>query len=159
MSLDDGSDLAELYREVIVDHGRRPRNFGELAGANRHIEGKNPLCGDQVDIALLVESGVIVDIAFTGSGCAISQASASLMTEAVKGMPLADARDLFDKVHAMLTGVEGASADPADVGKLAALGGVKQFPTRVKCASMAWQALRQVIDDTDEATPATVSTE
>lgn len=159
MSFDDGSDLAELYREVIVDHGRRPRNFGELEGANRHIEGKNPLCGDQVDIALLVEGGVINDIAFTGSGCAISQASASLMTEAVKHMSLADARDLFDKVHAMLTGAEGASADPADVGKLAALGGVKQFPTRVKCASMAWQALRQVIDETDEMTPVTVSTE
>lgn len=159
MSFDDGSDLAELYREVIIDHGRRPRNFGELAGANRHIEGHNPVCGDQVDIALLVADGMIADIAFTGSGCAISQASASLMTEAVKGISLADARVLFDKVHAMFTGADGASADPAEVGKLAALGGVKQFPTRVKCASMAWQALRQIIDDTDDAAAATVSTE
>lgn len=164
MSFDDGPDLAELYREVIVDHGRRPRNFGELEGANRHIEGQNPLCGDHLDIALRVDDDVIIDIAFTGSGCAISQASASLMTEAVKSMPVADARSLFTRVHAMLTGATSGSdpVDPTELGKLAALGGVSQFPTRVKCAALAWQALRQVLDETDDEVdhvPVAVSTE
>ncbi|MBS1849047.1 MAG: SUF system NifU family Fe-S cluster assembly protein [Actinobacteria bacterium] len=160
MSYDDGTDLAELYREVIVEHGRHPRNFGELADANRRIEGQNPLCGDHLEIALRVDDGVIVGIAFTGSGCAISQASASLMTEAVTNTSLADARGLFDRVHAMLTtaGGDGEPVDPAELGKLAALGGVSKFPTRVKCASLAWQALRQVIDD-DEPAPAAVTTE
>ena len=159
------SDLGELYREMIVDHGRRPRNFGELADANRHIEGQNPLCGDHLEIALRVDDDVITDIAFTGSGCAISQASASLMTEAVKHTSVADALGLFDRVHAMLIGGGDAGVDPVDLGKLAVLSGVNQYPTRVKCAALAWQALRQVLDAPDDdaadgaAPTAAVSTE
>lgn len=166
MSFDDAPDLAELYREVIVEHGRKPRNHGVLDDANRHIEGQNPLCGDHLEISLRIDDGMIADIAFTGNGCAISQASASLMTEAVKRTSVTDARALFDRVHAMLTasagngaGEEGAAVDPAELGKLAALSGVSQFPTRVKCASLAWQALRQVLDDPDTADPEPVSTE
>jgi nitrogen fixation NifU-like protein len=161
LSLDDGGDLAELYREVIVDHGRKPRNFGELADANRHVEGQNPLCGDHLEIALRVEGDSIEDIAFTGSGCAISQASASLMTLAVKHTSVADARALFEQVHAMLIGAAAGNGDSEvpDLGKLAALSGVSQFPTRVKCAALAWQALRQVLDDADPTTVTTESSE
>ncbi len=165
MSFDAEPDLAELYREVIVEHGRQPRNFGELADANRRIEGQNPLCGDELEIMLHVDDAdVITDIAFTGSGCAISQASASLMTEAVKGSSVADARALFDKVHTMLLGAVGDNGDtepvdPTELGKLAALGGVSRFPTRVKCAALAWQALRQILDDTDTPVAAAVTTE
>jgi nitrogen fixation NifU-like protein len=161
LSFDDGGDLAELYREVIVEHGRKPRNFGELADANRHVEGQNPLCGDHLEIALRVDGDTIADIAFTGSGCAISQASASLMTEAVKHASVADARTLFDNVHAMLVGAAGgdAAVDPAALGKLAALSGVSRFPTRVKCAALAWQALRQVLDDADATTVTTETSE
>ena len=159
----DTPDLAELYREMIVDHGRRPRNFGELPDANRRIEGQNPLCGDHLEIALRVDGDVISDVKFTGSGCAISQASASLMTEAIKSGTVADARALFERVHAMLIGAsddDGGVVDPADLGKLAVLGGVSQFPTRVKCAALAWQALRQVLDEsTDGTDAAAVSTE
>lgn len=165
MSFDDAPDLAELYREVIVEHGRKPRNHGVLADANRHIEGQNPLCGDHLEISLRIDDDTITDIAFTGNGCAISQASASLMTEAVKHASVTDARALFDRVHAMLTASAGngdagaAAVDPTELGKLAALSGVSQFPTRVKCASLAWQALRQVLDDPDTVAPAPVSTE
>lgn len=141
------TDLASLYREVIVEHGRKPRNFGDLPDATRHVEGLNPLCGDQLDISLRIVDGQIEGIAFTGSGCAISQASASLMTEAIKNIGTDDARDLFDRVHAMLTGGEVRSGDPEALGKLAALQGVSEFPTRVKCASLAWQALRSALDD------------
>ncbi len=162
MSFDGDPDLAELYREVIVEHGRKPRNFGELDGANRRIEGQNPLCGDHLEIALRIEGDRIVDIGFTGSGCAISQASASLMTEAVKNTSVDDARDLFAKVHTMLTGATGQGTEPVDpteLGKLAALGGVSQFPTRVKCAVLAWQALRQLLDADREADISPVTTE
>lgn len=159
MSFDDGVDLSELYREVIVEHGRKPRNFGELTDANRHVEGQNPLCGDHLEIALRVDGDTIEDIAFTGSGCAISQASASLMTEAVKHTTVADAQALFERVHAMLIGATGDNGvtDPTDLGKLAALSGVSQFPSRVKCAALAWQALRQVLADADAATVSTES--
>ncbi len=161
MSFDDTGDLAELYREVIVEHGRKPRNFGELVDANRHVEGQNPLCGDHLEIALRVDGDTISDIAFTGSGCAISQASASLMTEAVKHSSVDDARELFDRVHAMLVGAAGGDAgtDVTDLGKLAALSGVSRFPTRVKCAALAWQALRQVLDDAEAATVTTETSE
>lgn len=167
MSFDETGDLTALYREVIVDHGRNPRNFGPLEGANRRIEGHNPLCGDELEIQLRVDGDTITDVRFTGSGCAISQASASLMTEAVRNLSLADARDLFTRVHAMLTasaGGDGAHGvepvDPTDLGKLAVLGGVSQFPTRVKCASLAWQALNQILDASDDrGEPVAVSTE
>ena len=141
------TDLASLYREVIIEHGRKPRNFGPLEDATRHVEAINPLCGDQLDISLRIVDGRVDGIVFTGSGCAISQASASLMTEAIKDRGTAEARDLFERVHTMLTGTTVKPGDPDALGKLAALQGVSEFPTRVKCASLAWQALRSALDD------------
>lgn len=136
-------DLAELYREVIVDHNRRPRNRGRLAAATHQAVGNNPLCGDQLRLDLEVADGVIRDLRFEGSGCAISTASASLMTEAVKGKTRAEAAELFAAVHGMLTGAAGAASDR--LGKLAALAGVREFPVRVKCASLCWHALNAAL--------------
>ena len=146
-------DLKELYRDVILDHNRHPRNFGPLAAANHHAEGHNPLCGDRLSLAVVLNGERIEDIRFEGRGCAISTASASLMTEAVKGRERAAARELFDKVHALLTQPQ-AVADPA-LGKLAALSGVREFPARVKCASLCWHTLNAALSSAD----ATVSTE
>ncbi len=146
------ADLRELYQEMIVDHGRRPRNFGPLADANHHAEGYNPLCGDQITVHLKCRDGLIEDARFEGHGCAISTASASLMTEALKGRSEAEARALFDAFHALVTGGE---ADPAALGKLAVLGGVTAFPTRVKCATLAWHTLQAALHDDSQ----TVSTE
>ncbi|HEX2642172.1 MAG TPA: SUF system NifU family Fe-S cluster assembly protein [Thermoanaerobaculia bacterium] len=143
---DTGGDLRDLYQDVILDHNRRPRNFGELPGANRRAEGHNPLCGDRVAVFVEVDAAGdrIRDIAFQGSGCAISTASASLMTEALKGKSLAEARELFHHFHALVTrGVEG---DIASLGKLAAFAGVSEFPMRVKCATLAWHALQSALD-------------
>ncbi|HET7753113.1 MAG TPA: SUF system NifU family Fe-S cluster assembly protein [Anaeromyxobacteraceae bacterium] len=147
-------DLDDLYQQVILDHGKNPRNFRVLEDANRAAEGLNPLCGDHFNLFLKVDDGgVIRDISFQGQGCAISRASASLMTQAVKGKPVAEAAQLFDKVHALVT--EGPEkVDPADLGKLAVLSGVCQFPTRVKCASLAWHTLKSALEGR-----ATVSTE
>jgi nitrogen fixation NifU-like protein len=136
-------DLKELYRDVILDHNRRPRNFGPLEGASHQAEGNNPLCGDRLALALRLEGDRIADIRFEGSGCAISTASASLMTEAVKGKDRASARQLFERVHALLT-QPGAEAD-AGLGKLAALSGVREFPARVKCASLCWHTLNAAL--------------
>jgi len=147
-------DLKELYRDVILDHNRHPRNFGPLAGANHHAEGNNPLCGDRLSLAVRLDGERIADIRFEGSGCAISTASASLMTEAVKGKDRASARQLFDKMHALLTQPE--AAPEAGLGKLAALSGVREFPARVKCASLCWHTLNAALSAT---TAATVSTE
>ena len=147
-------DLKELYRDVILDHNRQPRNFGPLEGANHHAEGNNPLCGDRLSLAVRLNGERIEDIRFEGRGCAISTASASLMTEAVKGKDRASARQLFDRVHALLTQPDGAP-DPA-LGKLAALSGVREFPARVKCASLCWHTLNAAL--VSEAA-ATVSTE
>ena len=140
------SDLRELYQEVILDHNRRPRNFRELEGADRHADGYNPLCGDKLALYLNLDGDVIADIAFLGSGCAISKASASLMTDAIKGKTVAEARRLFDQFHEMVTGAEGP-VDPEALGKLAVLSGVRDYPTRVKCASLAWHTLCAAIDD------------
>ncbi len=137
------NELQELYREVILDHNRRPRNFGELPDANRVVEGVNPLCGDKITLYVKLDDGTVADVAFKGTGCAISVASSSLMTERVKGLPVSEAIDLFEKVHAMLTGDESVS--PEDLDKLAALAGVREYPTRVKCASLAWHALKTAI--------------
>ena len=146
-------DLAELYRDVIVDHNRRPRNCGRLAAANRSAEGNNPLCGDRLHLFLEMKDDVVHDIRFEGAGCAISTASASLMSEAVKGKSRAQVADLFDHVHRMLT-QRGAVADPG-LGKLAALAGVREFPMRVKCASLCWHTLNAAL----AGTAAPVSTE
>ena len=139
------SDLRELYQEVILDHNRRPRNFQKLEGANRTAEGYNPLCGDQITVSLRLEGDVIKDISFQGSGCAISKASASLMTTSVKGKTQAEAEVLFDRVHTMLTGERDTTVDPHELGKLAVLSGVCEFPARVKCASLAWHTLRAAL--------------
>lgn len=158
-----GASLEALYRDVIVDHGRHPRNFGALEGRTHHADGVNPLCGDELHINARVSDGRIDEISFTGSGCAISQASASLMTEALRGRELGEALTLFDRVHAMLTGTPGdASASTDELGKLAALSGVCEFPTRVKCASLAWQAMRAALEADGETLPddnLTVTTE
>jgi nitrogen fixation NifU-like protein len=138
------SELDDLYQEVILDHGRRPRNFHKLEGADREAEGLNPLCGDHYKIYLRLDGDRIADAAFEGAGCAISKASASLMTAAVKGRSVAEAEQLFDRVHALVTRGD-AGADPAALGKLAVLSGVNAFPTRVKCASLAWHALHNAL--------------
>ncbi len=139
------SDLRELYQEVILDHNKRPRNFHKLEGANGTAEGYNPLCGDQITVSLRLEDDVIKDISFQGSGCAISKASASLMTTSVKGKTQAEAEVLFDRVHTMLTGERDTTVDPHELGKLAVLSGVCEFPARVKCASLAWHTLRAAL--------------
>lgn len=138
------AELRELYQELIVDHGRRPRNFGPLPDANRHAEGFNPLCGDQIRLHLKLRDGVIEDARFEGVGCAISTASASLMTEALKGRSEADAMALFDAFHALITGGP-AVPEAVPLGKLTVLGGVTEFPTRVKCATLAWHTLQAAL--------------
>ena len=145
------SDLRDLYQEVILDHNRAPRNFGTLPNANRESEGHNPLCGDRVRIFLHVEGGRIEDIAFQGSGCAISTASASLMTEALKGRTVEEARRLFHGFHDLLT----AGGDADDLGKLAVFAGVREYPIRIKCATLAWHAVQAALDQQDHS----VSTE
>ncbi|HSB20726.1 MAG TPA: SUF system NifU family Fe-S cluster assembly protein [Anaeromyxobacteraceae bacterium] len=138
------SELDDLYQEVILDHGRRPRNFKKLEPADRSAEGYNPLCGDHYTVYLRLDGDRIAEASFEGSGCAISKASASLMTGAVRGKSVEEAQALFERVHRLVTEGPGA-ADPADLGKLAVLSGVSAFPTRVKCASLAWHALRNAL--------------
>ncbi len=143
------SDLRELYQEVILDHNKSPRNFRELDGADRHADGYNPLCGDKLAVYVNLDDDVITDVSFLGSGCAISKASASLMTDAVKGKTLVEAQRLFEKFHRMVTGDEG-DVDQDELGKLAVLAGVRDYPTRIKCASLAWHTLRAACDDKHE---------
>ncbi len=131
------SELRELYQEVILDHNRKPRNFGRLDGANRTAEGYNPLCGDQVRVDLDIEAGVIRDIRFEGSGCAISKAAASMMTASLKGKTVGEADQLFGRFHDMLTAAGNGSA-AAELGKLAVFSGVCEFPSRIKCATLPW---------------------
>ena len=135
-------DLSDLYRDVIVDHNRSPRNRGRLPAASHHAEGDNPLCGDRLQLDVDLAGDVIRDLRYEGSGCAISTASASLMSEAVKGRTRAEAVRLFGDVHRMLT---GDVPEPSRLGKLAALAGVRQFPARVKCASLAWHTLNAAL--------------
>ncbi len=139
------ADLAELYQQTIIEHNRSPRNFKKLRAPNRRAEGDNPLCGDKITLEVQLDGDVITDIGFQGSGCAISQASASLMTSAVQGKTAPEAESLFRRVHEMLTSATTAPVDPASVGKLAALAGVRQFPMRVKCASLSWHTLHAAL--------------
>jgi nitrogen fixation protein NifU and related proteins len=140
------SDLRELYQEVILDHHKRPRNFGALSAANHHAEGHNPLCGDRITVHVEVDGERIKGVAFEGAGCAISRASASLMTDAVKGKPIAEAEKLFEEFHRMVT--SGVDQDvEAALGKLAVFCGVREFPSRVKCASLAWHTLHAALAD------------
>jgi len=142
------SDLRELYQEVIVDHNRNPRNFRENATATRKVEGYNPLCGDKLTLFLQLEDGVITDVSFVGSGCAISVASASLMTEALKGKTEAQARAVFENFHQLVTGGTGGPVGQKDqLGKLAIFSGVREFPTRVKCATLAWHTLQAALEN------------
>jgi nitrogen fixation NifU-like protein len=143
------SDLTELYQEVILDHNRRPRNFRTIDDASRTQQGFNPLCGDRLTLYVKLEGDVIRDVAFQGSGCAISKASASLMTEALKGKTLAEARSTFDRFHDMVTSSPDVPAP--DLGKLSVLAGVREFPTRVKCASLAWHTLKAAVSGSDDS--------
>ncbi|HEX9820131.1 MAG TPA: SUF system NifU family Fe-S cluster assembly protein [Methylomirabilota bacterium] len=136
------SDLRDLYQQVILDHNRKPRNFRRIADANRTAEGHNPLCGDQIALYLTVEDGVVKDAAFQGSGCAISKAAASMMTAGVIGKPEPEVEALFHRVHAMLTGANGVAAE---VGKLAVFAGVREFPSRIKCVTLAWHTLQAAL--------------
>jgi nitrogen fixation NifU-like protein len=149
-------ELNELYREVILDHNRHPRNFGRLDPADAQANGHNPLCGDKLTVTLTLQGDVVSDVKFDGNGCAISVASASLMTEAVKGRDRSSVTAMFDKVHALLT---QSDAPAADLGKLAALSGVREFPARVKCASLCWHTLNAALANADAAAVAAVSTE
>lgn len=150
-------ELNDLYRDVILDHNRRPRNFGGLEGADASVEGFNPMCGDHLTLRLKLDDGAISDIRFEGQGCAISTASASLMTEAVKGKSRQEALRLFDRVHQLLT---DDAAPPADeLGKLAALSGVREYPARVKCASLCWHTLASALKAADLKSLPPVSTE
>jgi nitrogen fixation protein NifU and related proteins len=148
------SELTDLYQEVILDHNRRPRNFRVIDAASRTQEGYNPLCGDRLTLYVSLDGDRISDVAFQGSGCAISKASASLMTEALKGKTVAEARALFERFHAMVT--SSPDIDAPDLGKLSVLSGVREFPTRIKCASLAWHTLKAAVSD---AGPGPVSTE
>ena len=143
------SNLNDLYQEVILDHNKRPRNFRTLDGASHHAEGYNPLCGDRLSLDVHVENDMITDIGFQGSGCAISKASASLMTDALKGRSVAEAQALFERFHRMVT----TSPDDAveDLGKLCVLAGVREFPVRVKCASLAWHTLKAALEQKQQA--------
>ena len=137
------SDLNDLYQEVILDHNRRPRNFHAIADASHKAEGYNPLCGDRLTLYLKVDGDVITDVGFEGSGCAISKASASMMTDALKGRSIADAVALFDRFHRMVTAPPDAAVE--DLGKLTSLAGVREFPVRIKCASLAWHTLKAAL--------------
>jgi nitrogen fixation protein NifU and related proteins len=133
-------DLKDLYRDIIVDHNRHPRNFREIPDADRRADGFNPLCGDKLTVFVKLDDGRISDVSFNGSGCAISIASASLLTESVKGRTLAEAESLFGQMHRLLTR-DDVDVDVTSLGKLGALSGVREFPARVKCASLCWHTL------------------
>jgi nitrogen fixation NifU-like protein len=150
-------ELNDLYRDVILDHNRQPRNFGDLSPADASVEGFNPMCGDHLTLRLRLNEDTISDIRFEGQGCAISTASASLMTEAVKGRTRDEALKLFDRVHQLLT--DDAAPPAEELGKLAALSGVREYPARVKCASLCWHTLASALKSTDLKSLPAVSTE
>ena len=149
------SELRELYQEVILDHNKRPRNFGPLEEADRDAEGFNPLCGDRFTVHLKMDGDRIEDIRFEGNGCAISTASASVMTETLKGKTMEEAKALFASFHDLVTGKTDGDASLATLGKLAVFGGVSEFPVRVKCATLSWHTTQAALDESGE----TVSTE
>jgi nitrogen fixation NifU-like protein len=148
------ADLDALYQEIILDHNRRPRNYGELAGADKSVAGRNPLCGDEMTVWIKVEDDRIADAKFVAQGCAVSKASASLMTTAVRGKTRGEAEELFERVHKLVTG-KLSEDERKGMGALAALGGVAKFPIRVKCASLPWHALRKALDNGTAKEPVT----
>ncbi len=143
-------ELRELYQQVIIDHGRNPRHFGEIKDCDHCQEGFNPLCGDQLTLYIKIDNDIISDIKFNGQGCAISMASASLMAQALKGLPVADAKKLFARFHAELTD-EVITDKGTALGKLAVLLGVKEFPARVKCATLAWHTLKNALTESNQS--------
>jgi nitrogen fixation NifU-like protein len=145
------SDLRELYQETILDHGRAPRNFGKPEHCTHEADGDNPLCGDKIHLYVTVDGDTVTDLSFDGAGCAISTASASLMTEALKGKSVADALALFDRLHKSVTG-QGEADESIDLGKLAVFEGVREYPLRVKCATLAWHTLRNALKESGSAT-------
>ncbi len=148
------ADLRDLYQEVILEHSKQPRNYRELADADRKVEGYNPLCGDHFTVYLKMDGEKIQDVSFQGSGCAISKASASMMTQSVKGKTLAEAEKIFEQFHKLVTGAE-RNGNQEELGKLAVFSGVSEFPVRVKCATLAWHTLHAALEGKQEA----VSTE
>jgi nitrogen fixation NifU-like protein len=148
------SELSELYQQVILDHNKKPRNFRKLETANRNAEGYNPLCGDQLTVYMQVEDDVVRDISFEGSGCAISKASASMMTQSIKGKSKQEAEILFNEFHRMVTGELDQETEPHHLGRLTIFSGVREFPARVKCASLSWHTMHAALNNQE-----TVSTE
>jgi len=146
------SELSELYQQVILDHNKKPRNFKRLEAANRTAEGVNPLCGDQLTVYLHVEDDVIKDVSFEGSGCAISKASASMMTQSVKGKTRAEAETLFDEFHRMVLGELDEEQTPNQLGRLKIFAGVREFPARVKCASLSWHTMHAALNNQSATT-------
>src|ERR687886_1700573 len=139
------SELSELYQQFILDHNKKPRNFRKIEDANRTADGYNPLCGDQLSVYMQLEDDVVKDISFEGSGCAISKAAASMMTQSVKGKTRAEAETLFDEFHRMVTGQLDEEAEPNALGRLKIFAGVREFPARVKCASLPWHTLHAAL--------------
>ena len=145
------SELSELYQQVILDHNKKPRNFRRIEDANRHAEGYNPLCGDQLTVYMRLEDEVVKDVSFEGSGCAISKAAASMMTQSVKGKTKQEAETLFGEFHRMVTGELDEQAEPHHLGRLTIFAGVRDFPARVKCASLSWHTMHAALNN-QEAT-------
>src|SRR5687767_6012171 len=146
------SELSELYQQVILDHNKKPRNFKQLEGANRTAEGFNPLCGDQLTVYMLMEESVVSDLSFIGTGCAISKAAASMMTQAVKGKTREEARAMFDEFHRMVTGNLDVEAEPNGLGRLKIFAGVRDYPARVKCASLPWHTMHAALEGEESVT-------
>lgn len=147
------NELRDLYQEVILDHNRKPRNFGTLEQATHEADGHNPLCGDQLHVAVTLDGDRVSDVRFEGSGCAISTASASLMTESIKGKSVEEAEKMFGGFHDLLTGDPSVAAEASDdLGKLAVFGGVREFPVRVKCATLSWHTLKAALDGNQSTT-------
>jgi nitrogen fixation protein NifU and related proteins len=141
--------IGELYQELILEHNRSPRNYRCMDNATAHAEGRNPLCGDQLSVWLRLEGDVVADASFHGSGCAISKSSASLMTAALKGRTRAEALRMFEQFQGLVTGVLPADGTRADLGKLVAFSGISEFPVRVKCATLAWHAMKAAMTDAE----------
>ncbi len=140
------SELSELYQQVILDHNKKPRNFHKLEAANRIAEGHNPLCGDQLTVYLNLDDDIVKEISFEGSGCAISKAAASMMTQTLKGKTKAEAEELFSEFHQMVTGALDEETTPNNLGRLKIFSGVRDFPARVKCASLSWHTMRAALE-------------
>ncbi len=151
------SDLSDLYQEVILDHNKHPRNQGKPAGANHHAEGYNPLCGDKMTVYLKLDGDRVAEVGFTGSGCAISQAAASVMTEVVKGKSRAEVERLLERYQKLVTGKLAEGEDVSELGELAAMAGVAQFPSRVKCATLSWHTVAAALHNAEDPVSTDVS--